>query len=188
MRLFVLTALLVPCLSFQETHHFVHLMEDGKTIHQDIIHDKNENTVLVIVGDVSMYKHAIPTINYHDYNTGYVAFKDIKREMCSLSRVPFPKPSLELFRQGVSNETMRFTGQYDSAPLTNSKVREIAGSKIAEFCKDYVTFSRTLIPNQMDKRSGENADEPCSSFCVWCVIHSDLPPPNRNGMESITIG
>ncbi|XP_060583040.1 uncharacterized protein LOC132739357 [Ruditapes philippinarum] len=188
MRLFVLTALLVPCLSIQETHHFVHLTDDGRTIHQDIIYDKNENTLLVIVGDVSMYKNTIPTINYHDYDTGYVVFKDIKHQMCSLSRVPIPKLSLEMYRQGVSNETLRFTSRYNPTPLTYSEVKETAGIKIAEFCKDYDTFFRTLIPNQKVKRSGVNAEAPCDHGCVICIIHSDLTTLNRKEMENMALG
>ncbi|XP_060562744.1 uncharacterized protein LOC132722292 isoform X2 [Ruditapes philippinarum] len=187
MRLFVLLALFVPCLSLQETHHFLHLTDDGKSIHQDIIVDKEDNTVLVIVGDVSMYKNTIPTINYHDYDTGYVVFKDIKHQTCSLSRVPIPKPSLEMYRQGVSNETLRFTAKHDPIPLTYSEIKEKAGFKIADFCKDYVTFYRTLIPKGKNKRE-KITESPCHHVCVICVIDSDHPDPHRNNKDKINFG
>ncbi|XP_060571278.1 uncharacterized protein LOC132729520 [Ruditapes philippinarum] len=187
MRLSVLTALFVPCLSLQETHHFL-LTDDGKSIHQDVIYNQEDNTVLVIVGDVSMYKNTIPTINYHDYDTGYVVFKDIKHQMCSLSRVPIPKPPLEIYRQGVSNVTLRFTAKHDPTSLTYSEVKEKAGLKIAEFCKDYVTFYQTLIPKRKNKRSEKIAESPCHFICGFCVLDSDHPDPHKNNKDKINFG
>lgn len=52
-----------------QTHRFIHVEEDGRSVYQDIIHDAVENTVMVIVGDLSMFENYIPTVNLHDFNT-----------------------------------------------------------------------------------------------------------------------
>jgi hypothetical protein len=35
----------------------------------DVTYDSDKNTVHVVIGDVSMYKEGVQTVNLHDYNT-----------------------------------------------------------------------------------------------------------------------
>ncbi|XP_045201154.2 uncharacterized protein LOC123554854 isoform X2 [Mercenaria mercenaria] len=174
----IVLTILASGLASQETHRFIHIGQDGKEVSQDIIHDKDENTVMVIIGDVSMYNGYIPTVNLHDFNTRYVAFKDIRNKICMVSETPYPNAMPELYRSGVTNITVEYQAKDDPNPLSYTEVKLVAGTKIADFCKDYNTVLRELIPmKQIQKRDDVKAGNevnasPCV-VCLWCVVHND---------------
>jgi len=47
----------------------VQLCHDGKVVEMDVIQNFEENTALIMVGDVSKYSDERSTVNLHDYNT-----------------------------------------------------------------------------------------------------------------------
>ena len=52
-----------------QTNHFVQVDKDGRKVSMDVTTDSTKNTDLIVVGDVSMYKDGLQTVNLHDYNT-----------------------------------------------------------------------------------------------------------------------
>ncbi|WAQ95982.1 hypothetical protein MAR_028672 [Mya arenaria] len=109
-----------------QTYRFVHVLKEGVEISQDIVHDMEENTVTVVVGDVSMYKGHVATVNYHDFNTGYVVFKDIRRQLCLLSKAPIPFSTPEIYAQGRTDMTLALHSKIDPTLVSHEDVITIA--------------------------------------------------------------
>jgi len=53
----------------QQCNHLVQLSKGGRVVEMDVIQNFEENTALIIVGDVSKYSEVTQTVNLHDYNT-----------------------------------------------------------------------------------------------------------------------
>ncbi|XP_052821164.1 uncharacterized protein LOC128246769 [Mya arenaria] len=158
--------------SERNTYRFVHVLKEGVEISQDIVHDMEENTVTVVVGDVSMYKGHVATVNYHDFNTGYVVFKDIRRQLCLLSKAPIPFSTPEIYAQGRTDMTLALHSKIDPTLVSHEDVITIAGEKIANFCHDYRTYSRTLTPTGRYRRDREEMKDSdgCHHNCGFCFV------------------
>ncbi|XP_052803288.1 uncharacterized protein LOC128233588 [Mya arenaria] len=150
-----------------KTYRLVHVPNEGMEIAQDIVYDDIENTVTVVIGDVSMYKGHEATVNFHDFNTGYVAFKDIRRQLCFLSTAPVPYATPDIYAKGRTNMTLDFHFEIDPVLKSHDDVIKIAGEKLANFCQHYRTFFRTLIPKGRYRRA-ISAVAPCSHHCGIC--------------------
>lgn len=58
--------------------------------------------------------------------------------------------------QGLTNTTKRYTARDDPNRLTSDIVNLMAGPKIADFCRDYYTYLRRLIPAPEVQKRGIN--------------------------------
>ncbi|XP_052803756.1 uncharacterized protein LOC128233915 isoform X2 [Mya arenaria] len=157
--------------SERNAYRLVQVSNEGVEVAQDIIHDTVENTVTVIVGDVSMYKGLEATVNYHDFNTGYLAFKDIRRQLCLLSVAPIPYATPELYAQGKTNRTYEYLSKIDHVLMSHDDVIRIAGEKLANFCQNYRTYFQTLTPKRRSRRDLSTLiQKPCNFLCIGCAM------------------
>lgn len=152
-----------------KTYRFTHIFGDIK-IPQDIMVDKASDTVLITVGDVSRYPGHVSTLNLHDFDTGYVAFKDIRKGICLLSKAPVDGPQEDLYAKRTTNFTMAFDTKIDTYTLEDFVVDFIAGGRIADFCQDYNTHFMELIPKDLKKPTLETVTGHCHHNCFHCVL------------------
>ncbi|VDI47982.1 Hypothetical predicted protein [Mytilus galloprovincialis] len=168
----------------RKTYHLIKL-EGDKKIHQDVVHDIEGNTVTITVGDVSMYNGKIATVNFHDFDTGYVVFKNINRQLCLLSVSPIPYATPLIYELRETNLTLNYRAKIDEDFISLEKVEEMAGGKIASFCSDYkVHFMHlTLFQNSKRNADSDNLKAPCEHNCGICFV--SIPAADY---ESLTIG
>ncbi|XP_052803002.1 uncharacterized protein LOC128233389 [Mya arenaria] len=159
--------------SEKNTYRLVHVSNEGIEIAQDIVHDTLENTVTVVIGDVSMYKGHEATVNFHDFNTGYVAFKDIRRQLCLLSKAPVPYATPDIYAQGRTNMTLDFDSKIDPVLMSHDDVIKIAGEKLAKFCQHYRTYFRTLIAKGRYRREISLRLRRCRFVCGVCYVQGN---------------
>ncbi|XP_052284244.1 uncharacterized protein LOC127880832 isoform X2 [Dreissena polymorpha] len=121
-----------------QVNHMVQEDADGRLVHMDVIYDYGEKTVMVVIGDVSMYEKGITTVNFHDYNTGYGVLKEVNKKLCVMTRTPVPIQPEWKYQTGYTNE-VHYHQLHSPKLLSHHDVANIGGQKLAEFCKDYVT-------------------------------------------------
>ncbi|XP_053380610.1 uncharacterized protein LOC128548924 isoform X1 [Mercenaria mercenaria] len=157
-----------------ETHRLIK-RHDGADIAQDIVHDIKENTVAITVSQTPAHEYLVPTVNFHDFNTKYVVFKDIEHGVCLLTYAPIPFATPSIYKLGRTDLTLAYTAEVQNKILSNDEIRLRAGSNIGDFCADYKTLWMDLIPkhdNKLAKR-GEDEPEPCALACGVCIVEAD---------------
>ncbi|XP_052061533.1 uncharacterized protein LOC127701609 [Mytilus californianus] len=162
------TLLLVSVGAVPEVNHLVEIDHQGHTVAMDVIHDSKDKTVLAIVGDVSKYKNGIQTVNFHDYNTGYGALKDINKQTCVITKSPVPMGTDKQYRVGITTEVHDHILSLVPRKLTYEDVRTLAGPKVAAFCKDYTSLYADITPANKQRRAADDAGS--SMSYMWCVI------------------
>ncbi|XP_053389687.1 uncharacterized protein LOC128552668 [Mercenaria mercenaria] len=163
--------IIYPHILLFQTHRLIKIY-DGVDVAQDIVHDKDENTVLITVSQAPALKRLVPTVNFHDFNTKYVVFKDIEHGICLLTYAPIPFATPSVYKLGKTNLTLPYTVEVQHSILSNEEVQLRAGGKIGNFCADYKTMWMDLKANH-DKRPAKRADdepEPCALFCTFCLV------------------
>lgn len=125
---------------------------EDQLVTQDITDDPERNTVLIVVGEVTNIEDFKSTVNLHDFNTGYVALKDVADGTCLLKPIPFDKKEhIPGLRDYVNIKGTRVIPQQkkmywdvDPKVLTYNDVKKQAGDTLAEFCRDYRSYN--LVP------------------------------------------
>ncbi|XP_060588983.1 uncharacterized protein LOC132744322 isoform X2 [Ruditapes philippinarum] len=162
--------LLVPVASaVLETNHLIQIDNDGRKVSMDVTYDSDKNTVHVVIGDVSMYKQGVQTVNLHDYNTGYGVLKNINDRICLLGRAPFPKATPEKYRVGLTHEVYDHLLDINSTRLTLDEINTVAGPNIATFCKTYSTYYVTATPLHRNARAIDSSNTG-TELSFWCVL------------------
>ncbi|XP_053389685.1 uncharacterized protein LOC128552666 [Mercenaria mercenaria] len=157
-----------------ETHRLIK-QYDGADIAQDIVHDVEENTVAITVSQTPALHYLVPTVNFHDFNTKYVVFKDIEHGICLLTYAPIPIATPSIYKLGKTDLTLAYTSEVQNKILSHDEIRLRAGSNIGDFCADYNTLWMDLTPehdNKLAKR-GEDEPEPCALICGSCKVEID---------------
>lgn len=163
-------ALLVNAASTDsKTYRFTHIFGDV-SIPQDISVDEDANTVMIAVGDVSRYPGHVSTLNFHDFDTDYVAFKDIRKGICLLAKAPVKEPQENLYAKRTTNVTMAFDTNVKTDIIDPFVVESVAGDRIADFCQDYNTYFMTLIPKDLTRPVPEIVVGHCKHHCFHCVL------------------
>ncbi|XP_076109404.1 uncharacterized protein LOC143078417 [Mytilus galloprovincialis] len=164
----LVTLLLVSVGASPEVNHLVEIDHQGCTVAMDVIHDSSAKTVLAIVGDVSKYKNGIQTVNFHDYNTGYGALKDINKQTCVITKSPVPMGTDKQYRVGITTEVHDHVLNLVPRTLTYDDVKTLAGPKVATFCKDYTSLYADITKANKQRRDADDAGS--SMSYMWCVI------------------
>ena len=165
--------------SMPEVNRLAQVDHLGRVVYMDVIHDAEEKTVLTIIGDVSHYDDGVQTVNFHDYNTGYGVLKDINNRICILTKSPVPMASSEKYRMGFTTEVHAHLLKNFKVLPSVQDVDKIAGGKIAEFCKDYITVSAKVVPVKDTKREAEGISTAKESKTNWCVFSSCRSSPSE---------
>ncbi|XP_052061530.1 uncharacterized protein LOC127701608 isoform X3 [Mytilus californianus] len=155
-----------------EVNHLIEIDHQGREVHMDVIHDSVDKTVIAVIGDVSKYKNGIPTVNFHDYNTGYGVLKNINRKACILTKTPVPMGTDEKYRIGVTTEVHDHFLRIIPVKMTYDDVKALAGERLASFCKDYTTLYAEVTPMNKHSRQkrGTTRDDTEIEDVAWCVF------------------
>ncbi|XP_071172729.1 uncharacterized protein [Mytilus edulis] len=157
--------------SAPEVNHLIEIDHQGREIHMDVIHDTEDKTAIAVIGDVSKYKNGIPTVNFHDYNTGYGVLKNTNRKAYILTKTPVPMKTDEKYRIGVTTEVHDHFLKIDPAKMSYGDVKALAGERLASFCKDYTTLYAEVTP--VNKHSRQKRGILGTDFeyvAAWCVF------------------
>ncbi|WAR04784.1 hypothetical protein MAR_020153, partial [Mya arenaria] len=92
---------------------------------------------------------------------GYVAFKDIRRQLCLLSKAPVPYATPDIY------------AQIDPVLMSHDDVIKIAGEKLAKFCQHYRTYFRTLIAKGRYRREISLRLRRCRFVCGVCYVQGN---------------
>ncbi|XP_071172731.1 uncharacterized protein [Mytilus edulis] len=154
-----------------EVNHLIEIDHQGREIHMDVIHDSVDKTVIAVIGDVSKYKNGIPTVNFHDYNTGYGVLKNINRKACILTKTPVPMGTDEKYRIGVTTEVHDHFLKINPVKMSYDDVKALAGERLASFCKDYTTLYAevTSLDNHTRQKRGILGTD-FEYVAAWCVF------------------
>ncbi|XP_052061528.1 uncharacterized protein LOC127701608 isoform X1 [Mytilus californianus] len=156
-----------------EVNHLIEIDHQGREVHMDVIHDSVDKTVIAIIGDVSKYKNGVPTVNLHDYNTGYGVLKNINRKACILTKTPVPMGTDEKYRIGVTTEVHDHFLKIIPVKMSYDDVNALAGERLASFCKDYTTLYAEVTPvnkASRQKRETTREDTEIEEEAVWCIF------------------
>ncbi|XP_053389239.1 uncharacterized protein LOC128552233 [Mercenaria mercenaria] len=170
-----------------QTHRLVKIYDEAD-IAQDIVHDVEENTVAITVSQTPALEKFVPTVNFHDFNTNYVVFKDIERGTCLLTHPPIPFATPNVYKLKRTDVTLTFKSNVNNKQLDNEEVKEKAGEKISDFCQDYKTFWMDLTPKHNNEPIKREADEPepCIAGCGICIV--ELAPEYKESPPVDIIG
>ncbi|VDI34428.1 Hypothetical predicted protein [Mytilus galloprovincialis] len=168
----IVTLMFVYVKAIPEVNHLIEIDHMGRKVAMDVIHDTEEKTVIAIVGDVCKYKNGVPTVNFHDYSTGYGALKNINKQTCIITKSPVPMASDRKYRIGWTTEVHDHILNIVNTKMTYDEVKALAGHKVAAFCKDYRSMHATVSP--VIKKLRRDADFTSSSALsyMWCVFSS----------------
>ncbi|CAC5384847.1 unnamed protein product [Mytilus coruscus] len=148
----ILTLLFVYVTAVPEVNHLIEIDHMGRKVAMDVIHDTEEKTVIAIVGDVCKYKNGVPTVNFHDYSTGYDG--DVDKQ-----------------RNGWTTEVHDHILNIVQREMTYEEVKALAGHKVAAFCKDYRSMHATVSPFKKLRRDAAFTSSSSLSY-MWCVFSS----------------
>ncbi|XP_052061525.1 uncharacterized protein LOC127701606 isoform X2 [Mytilus californianus] len=157
-----------------EVNHLIEIDHQGQEIHMDVIHDTIDKTVIAVIGDVSKYKNGIPTVNFHDYNTGYGVLKNINKKACILTKTPVPMGTDEKYRIGVTTEVHDHFLKIIPVKMLYDDVKALAGERPSSFCKDYTTLYAEVTPvNKPSRQKRGTKLEDADTDDVarnWCLF------------------
>ncbi|CAC5416169.1 unnamed protein product [Mytilus coruscus] len=169
----LLTLVVMYVKATPEVNHLIEIDHQGREIHMDVIHDTEDKTVIAVIGDVSKYQNGIPTVNFHDYNTGYGVLKNINRKACILTKTPVPMGTDEKYRIGFTTEVHDHFLKIIPAKMSYDDVKALAGEKLASYCKDYTTLYAEVTPvNKHSRLKREAAEIVLNIANNWCVFSS----------------
>ncbi|KAH3820507.1 uncharacterized protein LOC127880835 [Dreissena polymorpha] len=162
----IVLAVLASADAALKVNHLTQMDDRGRVVELDVMHDEEDQTIITVVGDVSKYENTDQTINLHDLKTGYGVLKNINEKLCTITKTPMKNIPFWKFEQGFTTEIHKHDLTYIRKQMTNKDVLELAGPKIAEFCKDYYSFQATVTP----KRSVKAVTLVEQGREMWCVI------------------
>ncbi|XP_053373134.1 uncharacterized protein LOC123532014 [Mercenaria mercenaria] len=143
--------------------HFGNMYAD-----EDVMLDEEEGFSLVTVSKI--YGKGTPTINLHDFNSGYTAVKDVADKACFIQKSRHTmqafKDEVDIARNNNGNYEISQYYNCDSEDEVDKLGLPIYGQRIATFCENYDVKFVQRRNRKLTKRStyvfNENA--------FWCVV------------------
>ncbi|XP_060571026.1 uncharacterized protein LOC132729306 [Ruditapes philippinarum] len=152
------------------TSHLIEIDHYGRKVSMDVTRDTERNTVLTVIGDVSMYKNGRHSVNLHDFNTNYGVLKDINKKMCLLAESTLKQPTEDMYKVGLTYNVKHHELDINEEEMTKEEVLELAGENIASFCADYNTYLATVKPAKTWPHARKMSAAAQSTY--WCVFSS----------------
>ncbi|XP_053374243.1 uncharacterized protein LOC128546870 [Mercenaria mercenaria] len=130
--------------------------------------DEGEKYAVVTVSKIN--GEGIPTINLHDFVSGYSAIKDVANKTCYIQRSTHTMEGMkdEIYQAVKNNGEYKISQRFDcikQEPIVKSWL-PMYGRRISAFCENY--DSRFFQPK--DVKLTKRSTKIVSQNALWCIF------------------